>query len=325
MLPDAACLFVADRRNVRAFVAPETAPSILRLAFWDLPGTLDRIETLPEIDADLALSEAWDAAAVIEPARRRVGTYAWGDFGESRGLQNAYCSLFHARQPEWNLRWFARGMEDVRGSLGASERLTDEVRLLERPSWDLLAKDDEDPYWNDCWVTIRDAVGQIRHLTLSSLNGGAALLRPQHLPLMRRFSEEMPEESEIRSGAWIDETTHEVLLWDVQPQGYLEDHLRPFWHGWNVERQMDGWRLQAELAGKRVPKRRLERDDIEQAAESLAETACLQPASAALRAVVAGKADSERSVSSPWTAWSASVRPDRTALREHVSAALASR
>lgn len=330
MLPEAACLFVADRRNVRAFVAPQSAPSILRLAFWDWQGTQDGADALTEIDADLALSQSWDAAVVIEPARRRAGLFAWGEFGESRGLQDAYCSLFDTRHPEWNVRWLARGMEDVRGSLGVTERLTDEVSLLEHPSWNLLISDDqgpddEDAYWNDFWVTLRDPVGQIRHLTLSSLNGGAALLRPQHLPLMRRFSETMPEEEAIRSGAWIDMTTHEVLVWDVQPQGYLEDHLRPFWHGWRVDRQMDGWRLQAELAGQRVPKRRLERDDVELAAKLLAAAAIGEGAPAALRAAIAGPSRNADSVSSRWSSWSASVAPDLNVLQSVVSTALSRR
>lgn len=325
MLPEAACLFVADRRNVRAFLAPQAAPSILRLAFWDWQGTQDGAGALTEIDADVALAQSWDAAVVIEPLRRRAGLFAWGEFGESRALQNAYCSLFDARYPEWNVRWLARGMEDVRGSLGVTERLTDEVCLLEHPSWNLLAPEDEDPYWNDCWVTLRDPVGQIRHLALSSLNGGAALLRPQHLPLMRRFSETMPGEESIRSGAWIDMTTHEVLLWDVQPQGYLEDHLRPFWHGWRVDRQMDGWRLQAELAGQRVPKRRLERDDLELAAELLAAPAIGEGTTAALRAAVIGTSRDAGCVTSRWSSWSASVAPDLEALPSVVSTALSRR
>lgn len=325
MLPEAACLIVADRRNLRAFVAPESASSILRLAFWDWQGTLDATTALTEIDADVALAESWDAAAVIEPARKRAGIFAWGELGESRALQNAYCSLFDARHPEWNLRWLARGMEDVRGSLGATERLTDEVCLLEHPSWNLLAPEDEDPYWNDCWVTLRDGVGQIRHLRLSSLNGGAALLRPQHLPLMRRFSESMPQEEAIRSGAWIDQTTHEILVWDVQPQGYLEDHLRPFWHGWQVERQMDGWRLQAELAGQRVPKRRLEREDVELAAELLAAPSFAEATPAALRAAIGASPRNAAGLSSRWNSWSASVAPDRKALPSVVSTALSRR
>lgn len=325
MLPEAACLFVADRRNVRAFVAPESASSILRLAFWDWQGTLEATSALTEIDADVALAQSWDAAAVIEPARHRAGLFAWGEFGESRALQNAYCSLFDARHPEWNMRWLARGMEDVRGSLGMTERLTDEVCLLEHPSWNLLALEDDDAYWNDCWVTLRDGVGQIRHLTLSSLNGGAALLRLQHLPLMRRFSESMPQEEAIRSGAWIDLTTHEILLWDVQPQGYLEDHLRPFWHGWQVERQMDGWRLQAELAGQRVPKRRLEREDVEFAAELLAAPSYSDATPAALRAAGGVSSRSSAGLSSRWNSWSASVAPDLQALPSVISTALSRR
>ena len=82
---------------------------------------------------------------------------------------------------------------------------------------------------------------------------------------------------------------------------------------------------QAELAGQRVPKRRLERDDVELAAELLAAPAIGEAMPASLRAVIAGSSRNSAEVASRWSSWSASVAPDLEALQSVVSTALSRR
>ena len=201
-------------------------------------------------------------------------------------VRSLYDTLLNTAWPGFDVRFAAGSTQDLAEAAGEhSEQEDDEVpdrfetvqeaagfdedelpgdRLIEgRVSDDTLGSDEEaaETYENDmedifdedderAWITIVDEEGAVRHRNLQEVSQDLITADPDVVTnLLRLPPGDMPSESVVNGGIWIDIPRREVGVWGGPEILRDLDQMKNAWDGFRVRWAEDGYAEQCAVSG----------------------------------------------------------------------------
>ncbi|MGI9471504.1 MAG: hypothetical protein ACR2NZ_08235 [Rubripirellula sp.] len=175
---------------------------------------------------------------------------------------SAYEKLLQAAWPGFEIGFATRGLRDLAAAAGESDAADYEDETPARCETvneaagfdsDELDDDPEDMYDDEderAWVTVVDDEGVIRHRNLQEISEDlidgreSALRRVLELP-----PGDLPRESAVIEGMWIDEPRQEIGLWGGPRTRRAFGQMNSSWDGYAVMWADDGYSQQCAVSG----------------------------------------------------------------------------
>ena len=223
-------VFVLIRDGQKRYFADRWANAFLfREILWG-PDELERWLTEDE-EIDEWTDEA-SGGVVVDYDNRKLTWSGDEEMLEIPRVESAYEKLLQASWPGFDIEFGGRGLMDLAAAAGEADAEDYDDQSYQRSSTLREAigydgddegededdyDDDEDPYDEDdkrAWITLVDTEGAVRHRNVPEISEDLVNGRePAITELVRLPAAEIPKESVVTEGMWIDQTKREIGFW----------------------------------------------------------------------------------------------------------------
>jgi hypothetical protein len=258
-------VFVLIRDGEKRFFEDRWADAFLfREILWG-PDELERWLTESEEIDDWA-DEA-SGGVVVDFDNRRMVWYGDEAMLEIPRVASAYDQLLQASWSGFDVEFGSRGMVDLAAAAGQSDVDDYDDESEERCSTVRQAigyydDDDQDAEYDDepeneyddddtrAWITLVDSEGAVRHRNVDAISDD--LIRGQESAIAQLADlpdAEIPRESVVTEGMWIDQPRREIGFWGGRLAKASFPKMRQSWGGWTVRWAEQGYADQCAVSG----------------------------------------------------------------------------
>lgn len=259
-------VFVLIRDGQKRYFADRWANAFLfREILWG-PDELERWLTEDQ-EIDDWTDEA-SGGVVVDYDNRKLVWSGDDEMLEIPRVESAYGRLLQASWPGFDIEFGGRGLMDLAAAAGKAdaEDYDDESyqrsgTVREAIGYDGDDEDDseddyddeEDQYDEDdtrAWITLIDTDGAIRHRNVPEITEDLVSGKESAIAELARLpAAEIPNESVVTEGMWIDQTRREIGVWGGRKARAAFEKMQTAWSGWTVRAAEDGYAEQCAVSG----------------------------------------------------------------------------
>lgn len=269
-------VFVLIRDGQKRFFADRWANAFLfREILWG-PDELERWltddEEIDEWTDDVA------GGVVVDYDRRKLTWSGDEEMLEIPRVESVYEKLLQASWPGFEIEFAARGLRDLAAAAGQADAADYDDESYRRSSavQEAIGYDDDDDEDGDelgdgdeledgdelddedqfddhdtrAWITLVDTEGVVRHRNVAEISEDLVHGKESAIAELARLpAAEIPEESVVTEGMWIDQDRREIGFWGGRKAKAAFPTLQASWSGWTVRAVEDGYAEQCAVSG----------------------------------------------------------------------------
>ena len=258
-------VFVLIRDGQKRFFADRWAAAFLfRELIWGSEALIQWLSQSEEIDE---LIEEASGGVVVDYDRNKLVWYCDSDLHEVPRVASCYDRLLGAAWPEFDCQYATRGMKGIADAADEpyDEYSDDEYGDGDFPRLDYDGDsiddfDEEEEYESDheefdddeqrIWVTLIDRDSLIHHRYFHELPEPLLHGEEQAISeLIHMDDQEVPSESVVATGLWIDQIRNEAGMWGGLTTRTKFPEMLDHWEGWSVKWSDNGYDDQCALSG----------------------------------------------------------------------------
>lgn len=209
-------------------------------------------------------SDEASGGVVVDFDNQRMVWYGEDSMLSVPRVAKVFDQLLQAAWPGYEIKYASRGLMDLAEAAGEPDAEDYDDELHSRSTsvrdaagiyWDDDDEDEEVEYEFDednphAWVTLIDSEGAVRHRRLSEVSSD---LIHGHASGLNQLAElpaaEIPEESIVTEGMWIDQSCQEIGFWGNRKSVACFEQIQKSWEGWNVKWAEEGYSDQCSVSG----------------------------------------------------------------------------